>query len=380
MTSQVSVILPTFNRADLIAETLDSLLVQTRPVNQILVVDDGSTDGVKDVVLRYADKVTYVRQENGGKSRALNFGMTLATGDYIWICDDDDLLEPDACERLAGALDEDPLIGFCAGRHDDFTVDPLTGEQRIKAPGYWLASKPEEIFPDLLDGCHIFQPGMIVRRSVYAAVGEFNPDFIRSQDYEMLLRIARNSRGRLCPERVCLHREHSGARGSAKMRFTPEQNNEKWMKFHRMIFDPLMADLSDDELLAPAVWLMPEVARVRARVALLKRGRVFARHMMWPEALATFTEAARLHVDVPLSEVEKTLIAGATTYSFGCAPLYEVPAHRAAIMALKTVSPVGRSLAMLISRSLHWRIRNAAGRGQFGLAMKLTAFAVSSRV
>lgn len=380
MSGKISVILPTFNRADLIAETLDSLLVQTRPVDQILVVDDGSTDGVKDVILRYADRVTYVRQDNGGKSRALNYGMTLATGDYIWICDDDDLLEPDACERLAGALDADPSLGFCAGRHEDFTVDTRTGTRTIKAPGYWLPSQPDEIFPDLLDGCHIFQPGMIVRRSVYDAVGAFNPAFIRSQDYEMLLRIARKTRGLLWPERVYLHREHKGARGSAKMRFTPEQNNAKWMKFHRMIFEPLMADLSDDELLPPSVWQMPEVAPVRNRVAQLKRARVFARHMMWAEAVDTFANASRLHVDVPLSRVEQSLITGATTYSFGCAPLYEDPAHRAGVMALKTVSPVGRSVARLIGRSLHWRIRNAAQHGDFGLAVKLTAFAASSRV
>ncbi|MEQ9435493.1 glycosyltransferase family 2 protein [Hyphomonas sp.] len=380
MAGRVSVILPTYNRAGLIAETLDSLMVQTRPACQIIVIDDGSTDGTGEIVQRYSEKVTYLRKVNGGKASALNVAMNEIVGDYLWICDDDDLLEPDACERLAGKLDSDPGLGFAAGRHDDFVVDHETGEHLHKSPGYWLPSRPAEIFPDLLDGCHIFQPGMIVRNSVYEAVGGFNPALTRAQDYDMMLRIARVARGHLFSERVYLHREHSGARGSAAERFSTEQINAKWIKFHRMIFEPLMDELEDDELLAPEDWLRPEVAPVSDRVAKLRRARIYARHMMWPEALEALSEASELHVHTPLSHFERDMILGATIYNFGCAPMYEDPAYRAEVMGLKGRSAIGRSLAGLLGRSLHWRIRDAARSGKLGLAAKLTGFVAQSRI
>ena len=380
MAGTVSVILATYNRVDLIAETLESLLAQTRMPDQIVVVDDGSTDGTGDVVQRYGDHLTYLRKENGGKASALNLAMGQITGDYLWICDDDDLLEPDACERLAGALDADPDLGYAAGRHEDFIVDPATGEQVIKAPGYWRPSKQDELFPDLLDGCHIFQPGLIVRRSVYEELGGFNPVLTRAQDYEMLLRIAQNYRGKLFPERVYLHREHSGARGSATERFSTEQSNAKWIKFHRMIFEPLLAELPDERLLAPEVWARPDVAPVKGRVAELKRARVYARHVMWPEAIEAMARAAAMHVDTPLGEFEQDLVLGATGYNFGCAPLYEDAEIRTGVLALKSISPIGKALAGLLGRSLHWRVKQAAGERKLGLAAKLTRFVAQTRV
>ncbi|MBY9067958.1 glycosyltransferase [Hyphomonas sp. WL0036] len=380
MSGEISVILPTFNRANMIAETLDSLIAQTRPVREILVIDDGSTDNTHDVIMRYAQKVTYIRKENGGKASALNLGLERCTGDYIWICDDDDLLEPDACERLAGALDADSTLGFAAGKHEDFTIDSRTGTRLIKPPGLWRPSQPEEIFSDLLDGCHIFQPGLIVRREVYKQVGNFNRAFIRSQDYEMLLRIARATRGRLFPERVYLHREHAGDRGTAKERFSAKENNAKWIQFHRMIFEPLMADLNDRELLPQDVWSRPDVVPVMERVALLKRGRVFARHMMWEEALETFGKVAQLQPDIPFSPFEKDLVIGATASNFGCAPIYEAPANRSELMELKHISPTGRTIAALIGRSIHWRIRRALQKRKLRQAARMTTFALRSQI
>jgi glycosyltransferase involved in cell wall biosynthesis len=96
----VSVILPTFNRCGLIASSLDSLLNQSYPIAEILVVDDGSTDDTEAVVAAFGDKVRYIRRENGGKNAAINTGLRHVTGELIWIMDDDDLAPADALERL----------------------------------------------------------------------------------------------------------------------------------------------------------------------------------------------------------------------------------------------------------------------------------------
>ena len=380
MPGRVSIILPTFNRAHLIAETLDSLLSQTRPADEILLVDDGSSDATPDVIAPYRDRLTYIRKENGGKASALNLAMEQARGDYIWINDDDDLIERDACERLAGALDADPGLGFAAGRHEDFIIDPETGAQVRKAPGYWRASQPDEIFSHLLDGCHIFQPGLIVRRSVYDALGGFNLKLTRAQDYEMMLRIARHARGVLFPDLVFLHREHAGPRGSAAERFSTEESNARWIAFHRMIFTDLLASLSDAELMPARIYDAPENARVADRIARLKRASVQGRHVMWPEALQDFARAAALHPGTPLNALETELVTAATGYSFGCAPLYEDADLRARMLALKQVSPAGRAIAGTLGRSLQWRIKEATRARRLSEAASLTRLVAQARI
>ncbi|MEL6567359.1 MAG: glycosyltransferase [Pseudomonadota bacterium] len=380
MADKISVIVPTFNRVDLIAETLDSLLCQTRRPDEILVIDDGSTDGTGDVVKAYGDAIRYMAKPNGGKASALNLAMEQVSGDLIWICDDDDLILPETCARLAACLEADSKLGFAAGRHEDFIVDSDSGERIVKAPGYWRPSLSDEIFPDLLDGCHIFQPGLIVRRSVYDAVGPFDEAFIRSQDYEMMLRIARHARGVLLPETVYLHREHGGARGSAKERFTPEEANAKWIKFHRMIFEPLMAELADTDILPASLVARPDIAPITARVAAFKRAGVYARHMMWPEAMDTYEDIAARAEGPDLTDVEQRLVKQATGYSFGCGPLYEDPEIRRRAMALKSISPRGRQIANLLGASMMWRIKCATKSGNLPLAAQLTGFVASARL
>src|SRR3954449_11420861 len=91
-TSSVSAILPTFNNRTVIARAIDSLLAQTRAVDEIIIIDDCSTDGTADYVLAtYGDKIKLIRAEqNGGPARARNLGLSQAKGDYIGIIDGDD--------------------------------------------------------------------------------------------------------------------------------------------------------------------------------------------------------------------------------------------------------------------------------------------------
>ena len=378
MTDRVSVLLPTFNRADLIGETIDSVLAQSRQVDEILVIDDGSTDATAQVVARYGDAVTYISKPNGGKSSALNLGLRHATGSLIWICDDDDLLLPHACERLAGRLEANPALGYCAGMHEDFIINPETGEAEIKAPGYLRASKPDEIFPDLLDGCHIFQPGLMVRRTTYDKVGPFREDLVRSQDYEMLLRIARATTGILLEEVVFQHREHLGDRGSATERFSMAQANEKWIRFHRIIMEPLLPDLADSEILPASVWDAPERADTRGRTAAIKRASVYARNQLWPEAANAWTTIAAGR-PAPLDAYEEALVKGATLYSLGCDGLLYDKSVRQQVLVLKAQSALGKAILRLIARSLHWRLKAALVDRRFGRAWAILTFLLAAR-
>lgn len=377
MAGTISVILPTFNRADLIAETLDTLLAQTRAPKEILVVDDGSTDHTSNVVAAYGEWLTYLAKPNGGKASALNLALEKITADYVWIVDDDDLLEPDAAERLAGALDADPELDFCAGKHIDFRDIAWLGLRETSEPGYWRASTPEEVFPDLLEGCHIFQPGLMVRREVYADVGPFREDLTRSQDYEMILRIARHHRGRVLDALVFRHREHAGLRGSSNERFSAAQNVARWAAFNRRIFEPLLANFKPEEILTPAQREALAPDRLQ-RLSRLKLACIAARQKMWPEAIAAWRGVA-LADDGPLSPEETELVRRATYSALGSEELFADKLVREDAMELRTVSPLGREIVRLLARSVRWQAKRALMHGDLATALAVARFSLAAR-
>jgi glycosyltransferase involved in cell wall biosynthesis len=105
----VSVVIPAYNAAATLAATLDSVLAQTYPRIEIVVVDDGSRDGTPEVLARYAPRVRGLRQANGGLAAARNAGLAAARGEFIALLDADDLCEP---ERIGAQ------VAFMAGRPD----------------------------------------------------------------------------------------------------------------------------------------------------------------------------------------------------------------------------------------------------------------------
>ena len=108
-----SCIVPTFNSGRYIAETLDGILAQTyRPI-EVIVVDDGSTDGTADIVARYGDRVRYAWQQNAGPATARNTGLTLAQSDMIAFCDSDDLWHTEKLARQMAHFAAHPETDLC---------------------------------------------------------------------------------------------------------------------------------------------------------------------------------------------------------------------------------------------------------------------------
>lgn len=375
--SRISVILPTYNRCNLIGETLNSLLAQSRRPDEILVIDDGSDDGTPEVLRRYGEYIRVIRQDNSGKARALNRALGEIRGELVWIVDDDDLLLPDAAEQLSTALETEGTLDFCCGRHMDFTHDAQGEAKRhLRPPGYMCLSAPDEIFPHLLEGCHIFQPGLMVRREVYEAVGPFRQDLVRSQDYEMLLRIARSRRGRQLDRVVFWHREHSGQRGQAGKRFDMAEASNRWAEYNRVIFSELMPDLSDWELLPMRDWdtCPPEN---RQRLALIARATILARQRMWPEALGHLEEAARQSA-TPLSAAERARLARATLSTLGTAPLDRDRVLQTRLRQLGKAGTNGAEVRRLLRRGLRWQLRQAITQRNFARTQRLARFFLNS--
>src|SRR5215211_4198690 len=106
-----TVVIPTYNRAGFIVETINSVLAQTDADFEVVVVDDGSTDDTQNVVRRdfgHVDKVRYVRQANAERGAARNRGIREARGQFVIFLDSDDLMRPDHLSALRGIIEERP--------------------------------------------------------------------------------------------------------------------------------------------------------------------------------------------------------------------------------------------------------------------------------
>ncbi len=116
-TPSVSTVIPSYNCAKYLPDAIDSLLAQSLPPEEIIVVDDGSIDDTPDVIRGYSDRVTYIRQDNGGDAAARNRGIEIATGDYIAVSDADDICARDRIEHQVAALRADPEAIACFTGH-----------------------------------------------------------------------------------------------------------------------------------------------------------------------------------------------------------------------------------------------------------------------
>lgn len=161
----VSVIIPTFNRAKIIPPTLESVLNQTYPNVEIVVVDDGSTDNIAEVIASYGDRVQYHRQENQGVERARSRGIRVSKGAYLNFLDDDDLMSPDKIERQVALFQQKPELGIVhCGYHYIDKDDAL-----LETTG-WL---PEgDVRKALAWGCFPWSGGPLVRRECLELIGE----------------------------------------------------------------------------------------------------------------------------------------------------------------------------------------------------------------
>ncbi len=134
-----SVIIPTYNNASTLARALDSVLAQTHPAHEIIVVDDGSTDDAREVVAAYGERVIYQYQQNAGVSAARNAGARMATGNWLAFLDADDTFAPDRLALHAGWIERDPDLDFLLGDQDFLQPDGSFTHTAIASSGFGRA-------------------------------------------------------------------------------------------------------------------------------------------------------------------------------------------------------------------------------------------------
>jgi hypothetical protein len=183
--SRVSVIVPVYNGARFLAETLRTALDQTLPPYEVIVIDDGSADE-SAAIAESIPGVRCIRRPNRGVAQARNHGLGLASGEFVVFLDHDDRLTRDALEVGVEALGTRPDAGFAYGR------SIYVGTDGRPLPMVQLPDTPAASYLTLLSGDSLVPPACaIFRREAVISVGGFRKEAGLTEDYDLYLRVAR---------------------------------------------------------------------------------------------------------------------------------------------------------------------------------------------
>ncbi len=185
---QVSVIIPTYNRASSIGDCIQSILDQSYPVSEILIIDDCSSDNTKDIIESFnASTIRYFRnKEQKGAAFSRNFGIKQSTGDYISFLDSDDTWEPDKTEKQLLSMEQHQLdVTSCLMKIR--SIKGISTWPQIPIKGNILIA---DFYPQSFLINYFGTPTLLMKRHVFEAVGGFDECLPRWQDWDLLIRVS----------------------------------------------------------------------------------------------------------------------------------------------------------------------------------------------
>lgn len=198
----VSVIIPVYNAAEHLRACVDSVIAQTWLSVEIIIIDDGSTDGSLSIANSYcSNNIKVISQPNQGASSARNEGLKVANGEYIQFLDADDLLSPDKIEQQVRLLEKNPRnIAVCSTVHFDDGTDHLNSLPSAYEDSFLINADPVYFLINLWGGYSengsMVQPNAwLCPRQVAEAAGEWNQELTLDDDGEYFTRVLLQSDG-----------------------------------------------------------------------------------------------------------------------------------------------------------------------------------------
>lgn len=181
----VSVIIPDYNQAHFLSAAIESVLRQSYPAHEIIVVDDGSSDNSREVVGQFNGRVRYIRQDNQGLAGARNTGLRASTGELIGLLDADDEWTPDYLETMVGLADENPEVPvfYCMAQCMDVNGNDLP--QVVGGP----PAAPDRVYHLLLRQNFIIPSTVLFRRKPVLDAGMFDAALRSCEDWDLWLRL-----------------------------------------------------------------------------------------------------------------------------------------------------------------------------------------------
>jgi len=218
-TPLVTVVIPTFNRANFVRQAIESVLQQRFQDYELIVVDDGSTDGTRAVIESLGPRVRYLYQSNQGAAAARNFGVRHARAPWIAFQDSDDLCAPDHLESLYGYVRDHPDCGMVFGngayldgpQHNRNTIIPAKKSRHLEATGVTLQ--------DLFAKSIVRLQASIILKSAYDAVGGMDDSLRICHDLDLFFRLSMRVPIKYLDRTVFFYRKHdSNISGNEELR------------------------------------------------------------------------------------------------------------------------------------------------------------------
>jgi glycosyltransferase involved in cell wall biosynthesis len=201
----IAVVIPAYNAAEFISDMLESVLRQTLPADEVLVIDDGSTDDTAEIAESFGPPVRVFRRPNSRQGASRNFGVQQSECEWIAFMDADDLWKENKLERQMQELSSHPDADICYTGRVNFTQEGETIRFGQVVPAPPIEKFREELFRGV-----VFLPSSaVVRRSTFLALGGFALHFTITEDWDMWLRLYHaGKKFASCQEPLLLHREH----------------------------------------------------------------------------------------------------------------------------------------------------------------------------
>ncbi len=213
---KISTVIPAYNSAKFIQDALISIRQQTHPVDEIIVIDDGSTDATEVVVREFGNDIIYIRQENQGPSAARNHGVQCSSGDWIAFLDADDQWTPDKIEQQLLALNTHPALHLIASDMAEINTEGRTITPSVLAKHHLLEQFQQldgKPIPDALAALmrkNFIPTGtVLVKRTTMLKTGLFNKEVRFGEDLELWARVALDYPITCLPTVHMLRRQHN---------------------------------------------------------------------------------------------------------------------------------------------------------------------------
>lgn len=210
----MSVVIPTYNHGQFVVAALESVFAQIYGDFEVIVIDDGSTDGTQDILKPLADqgRIRFIRKANGGQASARNAGIAMARAKYIAMLDDDDLWPADKLKWQVEWLEEHPDVVMVSGE-----VEYLGAEGRPFTAGISVITHEK-----LFERCPITSPGQtLVRAERLRAIGGLDETLWATDDWDLLFRLSRMGRIELHDRPSLYYRAHESNASRDKLRWAP---------------------------------------------------------------------------------------------------------------------------------------------------------------
>jgi glycosyltransferase involved in cell wall biosynthesis len=366
-----SIIIPTFKRAHLLGDAIEAALTQTHTNREVLVVDDGSPDETQSVASTFGGAIRYLRQENKGKSAALNLGISASTGDAIIVLDDDDLFPPWTVAKHAEALERDRGADFSFGRFVRFHGDKLPAPSELWDKEFVPIQDPRRLVVKLMENCFLPNPAWAVRREAQIRVGPYDEAMNYIQDYDMILRLARKNEGVFIDDLVLYQRKHLGFRGPSAEETFELDTVDKWVKYDPLLFNKLDREWSLSDF---RPFLDETLSMHQETLALLQKGVILFQRKVYDGATRALTEYGHHLRRRSAGPVELRIATGLLGCRYGITDLVKNKSLSSDIV--QAFRSIDWPLAMRIAFALQirWRVRAALTSGDVGYVFDLVKF------